>query len=453
MGLSKVRGPIHSSAGRQLGFDPRGWSVWLLPRPVLVSLVTVEIVALVAVAATATLVPVTAQALMWCGLLVAAEVIHLEAAQGIERIRELGAEGHPHMHLQSIWIFAGLLLLPPPLAVVVIVVSYAHSWLRVYRRRGVAHRKVYSAATVVLACTAAGAVLHLGTGGQFAPYMPHADGFGGMVTVLLAGAVYFGVNYVLVIFMIIIANPDKPGRNALGNPSDVLIVLAAVGIGCGIALVVTLRPWLLPVLMITPVALHLGLLLPQFQLAARSDSKTGILAPEFWSELTRRELVRAERIHSTAGVLMIDIDHFKAVDDGNGHLAGDEVLRAIAGAVQGSVRGGDYVGRYGGDEFVALLPGVGADELVAVANRINAGIAALEVPVPVRTPGKPATVSGLTASIGAALYPDTATDYTTLLHAADEAAYAAKKSGRNRVVLAPQDVIGVSIPAQIPAEH
>lgn len=452
MGLSKVRRRIHSSPDRQLRFNLRDWPVRRLSRPVLVLLVAVEIAALVAVAATVTLVPVTGQALLWCALILVAEIVHLEAAQGIERIRELGAEGHPHMHLQSIWIFAGLLLLPPPLAVVVIVVSYTHSWLRVYRRRGVAHRKVYSAATVVLACTAAGAVLHLGTGGWFAPYMPHVDGFGGMITLLLAGAVYFGVNYVLVVFMIIIANPDKPGRNALGNPSDVLIVLAAVGIGCGIALVVTLRPWLLPVLMITPVALHLGLLLPQFQLAARSDSKTGILAPEFWSELTRRELVRAERIQSTAGVLMIDIDHFKEVDDGNGHLAGDEVLRAIARAVQGSVRAGDYVGRYGGDEFVALLPGVGREELVAVANRINAGIGALEVSVPVVTSGKPPTVSGLTASIGAALYPDTATEYTTLLHAADEATYTAKKSGRNRVVLAPSGALGVHIPAQVTAE-
>jgi diguanylate cyclase (GGDEF)-like protein len=430
----------------------RGWTVWKLSRPALTYLVVVEVAALVAVVTTATLVPVTAQALVWCALLVVAEIIHLEAAQGIERIRELGAEGHPHMHLQSIWIFAGLLLLPPPLAVVVIVVSYAHSWVRVYRRRGVTHRKVFSTATVVLACTAAGAVLHLGTGGLLAPYMPYLDGFGGMSTLMLAGVTYFGLNYVLVIFMIIVTNPDKPGRDALGNPSDVLIVLAAVGVGCGIALVVTLRPWLLPVLMVTPVALHLGLLLPQFQLAARSDSKTGILAPEFWSELTRRELVRAERITSTAGVLMIDIDHFKAVDDGNGHLAGDEVLRAIAGAVQGSVRSGDYVGRYGGDEFAALLPGVSRDELVAVAGRIKAAIAALEGPVPVVTAGKPAAVTGLTASIGAALYPDTASDYTTLLHAADEAAYTAKKNGRNRVVLASRAADGLSIPAQVTVE-
>ncbi|SFQ66888.1 diguanylate cyclase (GGDEF) domain-containing protein [Amycolatopsis arida] len=425
--------------------------MWRLTRPALVYLVAVEAAAVVAIVATATLVPITSQALVWCGLLVAAEVVHLEAVQRIERIRELGAEGRPHMHLQSIWIFAGLLLLPPPLAVLVIVISYTHSWLRVYRRRSLVHRKVFSAATVVLACAAAGAVLHLSTG-QLAPFMPHIDGPAGLAGLLLAGVVYFGVNYVLVILMIIITNPDQPGRHALGNPSDVLIVLAAVGTGCGTALVVTARPWLLPVFLVPPIALHLGLLLPQLQTAARSDSKTGILAPEFWSELTRRELVRAERLGSTAGVLMIDIDHFKQIDDGNGHLAGDEVLRAIATAITDSVRSGDYVGRYGGDEFVALLPGVTDTELLTIARRVKATIAALEVPVPIPTPGKPPTVTGLTASIGAALYPHTANDYTSLLHAADDAAYTAKNTGRNRVVIAPPSPTHPHIPLQISPE-
>ena len=410
--------------------------MWTLSPPVLLYLSLVEIAAAGVVVGTAALVPITTQSLLWCGLIIAGEIVHLEAAQRIERIRELGAEGRPHMHLQSIWIFAGLLLLPPPLATLVIMVSYGHSWLRVYRRRGVVHRKMFSAATVILACAAAGAVLTIGTGGEVAPYMPHLDGFVGMLTLLVAGLVYFGLNYLLVIAVIIMSNPDKPPRNAFGNSSDVLIVLAAVGVGCGIALVVTLRPWLLPVLMVTPVALHVGLLLPQFQMAARTDSKTSLLAPEFWVEVTRRELARATQIGSTAGVLMIDVDRFKEIDDANGHLAGDEVLRAIAAEIQHAVRGGDYVGRYGGDEFVVLLPGTKSLEIVAIANRIRARIATIEVTVPVKRAGKPETITGLTASIGAAVYPDTAGEYTILLQAADDAVFAAKERGRDQVVLA-----------------
>jgi diguanylate cyclase (GGDEF)-like protein len=409
--------------------------MWKLATPVFGYVLVVDGLALVAVLTTAALVPITTQSLLWCGLILAGEIVHLEAAQRIERIRELAADGRPHMHLQSIWIFAGLLLLPPPLATLVIVVSYAHSWVRVYKRRGVIHRKVFSGATVILACAAAGAVLSAGTG-QFAPYVPALDGFGGMIALMASAIVYFGLNYVLVILAILMSNPGKPPRQAFGNPSDVLIVLAAVGVGCGIALVMTVRPWLLPVLMVTPVALHIGLLLPQFQAAARTDSKTALLAPEFWVQLARNELARAAELSSTAGVLMIDIDHFKAIDDGNGHLAGDEVLRAVAAAIQGSVRGGDYVGRFGGDEFVVLLPGTTSAEIASVADRIRTAIARVEVPVPVIRPGKPEVISGLTASIGAAVYPETATEYTILLQAADDAVFAAKAAGRDRVVLA-----------------
>lgn len=409
--------------------------MWKLATPVFGYVLIVDALALVAILSTAALVPVTTQSVLWCGLILAGEIVHLEAAQRIERIRELAADGRPHMHLQSIWIFAGLLLLPPPLATLVIVVSYAHSWVRVYKRRGVIHRKVFSGATVILACFAAGAVLSAGTG-HAAPYVPYLDGFGGMTALLLSGIVYFGLNYVLVILAIVMSNPGKPPRQAFGNPSDVLIVLAAVGVGCGIALVMTVRPWLLPVLMVTPVALHVGLLLPQFQAAARTDSKTALLAPEFWVQLARNELARAAELSSTAGVLMIDLDHFKAIDDGNGHLAGDEVLRAIAAAIQGSVRGGDYVGRFGGDEFVVLLPGATSAEIVSIADRIRAAIARIEVPVPVIRPGKPEVIGGLTASIGAAVYPETATEYTILLQAADDAVFTAKAAGRDRVVLA-----------------
>ena len=409
--------------------------MWKLATPVFGYVLVVDALALIVVAATAALVPITAQSLLWCGLILAGEVVHLEAAQRIERIRELAADGRPHMHLQSIWIFAGLLLLPPPLATVVIVVSYVHSWVRVYKRRGVIHRKVFSGATVILSCAAAGAVLSAGTG-HVAPYVPHLDGFGGMTALLTSGIVYFGLNYVLVILAILMSNPGKPPRQAFGNPSDVLIVLAAVGVGCGIALVMTVRPWLLPVLMVTPVALHIGLLLPQFQAAARTDSKTALLAPEFWVQLARNELARAAELSSTAGVLMIDIDHFKAIDDGNGHLAGDEVLRAVAAAIQGSVRGGDYVGRFGGDEFVVLLPGTTSAEIASVADRIRTAIARIEVPVPVVRPGKPEVITGLTASIGAAVYPETATEYTILLQAADDAVFEAKAGARDRVVLA-----------------
>ncbi|MEV4316909.1 GGDEF domain-containing protein [Actinocrispum sp. NPDC049592] len=421
---------------RNGALNPRGWSVWSLPRPVVVYILTVEAFALVVVGFTATVVPITTQSLIWFAMLLAGEITHLEAARGIERIRELGAEGRPHMHLQSIWIFAALLLLPPPLVAVVIVVSYTHSWIRVYRRRGVLHRKVFSACSVITACSAAGVVLKLGTGGFLAPYMPHLDGFTGVVTLIGAGATYFLVNYAMVVAVIIATNPANPGRTALGNLSDVLIVNAAVGVGSGIALVMTVRPWLLPVLVATPLALQIGLLLPQFQAAARTDSKTALLDPSFWTEVARRELIRARRLNSTLGVLIIDIDHFKDIDDSFGHLAGDEVLRAVATTLRDQVRGGDFVGRYGGDEFAVLLPGTAGEELRIVADRIRQAISRIEVSVHAINCEEPRPISGLTASIGAASYPETAAELTPLLLAADQALYDAKNTGRDQTSMA-----------------
>lgn len=435
MGFSRARATLPSKVRPPSGLDPRRWPLWSLTRPVLCYLFVVEIAAVATLGVTANLAPITPRALAWCGLLLVAELAHLEAARGIERIRELGADGSPHMHLQSIWIFAALLLLPPPLVAVVIAVSYTHSWVRVYRRRSVLHRKVFSAATVILACAAAGAVLHAGTAGHFAPYPPLIDGFGGMLTLLLAGIVYFAVNYAMVVLMIIATNPANPGRQALGNLSDVLVIGGAVGLGCGIALVMTVRPWLLPVMMLTPLALQLGLLLPQLQAASRTDSKTGLVDVSFWHEVGQRELLRARRLTSTVGVLIIDLDHFKRINDRYGHLAGDEVLRATASAIRDHVRSHDFVGRYGGEEFAVLLPGAGGKETLAVAERIRAGISAVSVEVPDIGGPSTSTVSGLSASIGAAVYPDNAEELTDLLLAADTGLYAAKNSGRDRVVL------------------
>jgi diguanylate cyclase (GGDEF)-like protein len=146
-------------------------------------------------------------------------------------------------------------------------------------------------------------------------------------------------------------------------------------------------------------------------------------------------------------VLVIDLDHFKAVNDRHGHLAGDEVLAAVADALRGEVRERDLVGRFGGEEFVVLLGPLGpeeegATELAAVAERIRSRIAALRVQMP--TPDGPLTVGGLSASVGAALYPEHGRDVRSLLHVADTALYAAKRAGRNVVRM------GTQLPAALP---
>jgi hypothetical protein len=107
----------------------------------------VEAIALATVVGTIPLVPIGKQDWIWFAALSAAAVVHLEAARGMERIREITSEGTPHNHLQTVWFFAAVVLLPPPLIFALLVISYTHSWVRVYQRRALAHRKIFSVAS------------------------------------------------------------------------------------------------------------------------------------------------------------------------------------------------------------------------------------------------------------------------------------------------------------------
>ncbi|NKE59317.1 GGDEF domain-containing protein [Lentzea sp. PSKA42] len=396
---------------------------------VLAYVVTADVSASLVTLATAWRTP--AETFVWplFLLLAGGAVLHLEAAQGIERIREISREGSPHAHMQSVWLFAGVLVLPMPLLVALIAISYLHAWLRVYKRRAVLFRKVFSAATVVLACAAAQLVL------GFFPNRPlDVDGPLGLLALASAGLVYWLVNYALVVGAIVMTNRDQPARAALGNASDQLIILASIGLGSVLATMMSTRPWLTPMLLLTVLALHMGLLLPQFRVAARTDSKTGLVDATFWHDVAGREIERARRLLSTVGILILDLDHFKLINDTYGHLAGDRVLRAVADALKHSVRSYDLVGRFGGEEFAVLLPGVSTEEVRATAERVRFAIAGLHIAVIDRL-GHDQVITGLTASVGAAVFPDTATELSPLLLAADEALYQAKNNGRDRVAV------------------
>ncbi|WP_019585097.1 histidine kinase N-terminal 7TM domain-containing diguanylate cyclase [Deinococcus apachensis] len=140
-------------------------------------------------------------------------------------------------------------------------------------------------------------------------------------------------------------------------------------------------------------------------------------------------LVQAAAIRQPFSLVILDVDHFKAINDAAGHLGGDATLQAIAGLLRGELRAGETVCRYGGEEFVLVLPGTGAD---AALRRAEACRAAIEAhPVSYRGHELRCTVS-----LGVAAFPEHGTDAETLLVAADGALYEAKRRGRNRVVLA-----------------
>ncbi|HEX4721771.1 MAG TPA: diguanylate cyclase [Pseudonocardiaceae bacterium] len=429
-------------ASAPVRFSPSTWRLWSLPRHVVVYLAVVELAAVIVLAATLRLVPITPRALVWFGMLVAGMLVHLEASRRIERLREIAAERKPHTHPQDVWFFAALLLLPPPLVAAVVAISYCYSWLRVYQGRPPAHRKIFSAATVILACWAAGLVLSTARPVN-GPLITGLDGPKGLGLLVTAALLYFVCNYGLVVVVVILTNPQEPGRGALGNLTDVLIISGAVGLGTALALVMTTRPWLMPILVCTALALHVGLLLPQFQTASRTDAKTGLATGVAWHEQAEHELTRAHATGDGLGVLMIDLDHFKRVNDRYGHLAGDQVLRAVAASLQRDLRSYDLVGRFGGEEFVVLIPGATVDSVYSTAERVRLSVSLLRVTASTLTDGE-ITIPNVTASVGAAVYPATATDLTGLLQAADAAVYAAKNTGRNKTCLAPAAISAVT---------
>ena len=164
----------------------------------------------------------------------------------------------------------------------------------------------------------------------------------------------------------------------------------------------------------------------ELRVQATRDGLTGLYNRTAVLQRLDEELARARRNGGDLSVLLLDVDHFKSVNDRHGHQAGDEVLRQLAATLSGTLRTYDSLGRYGGEELIAVLPGCGTAAAAAVAERMRAAASA----APVGTRAGPV---GVTVSIGAASLGAGPLDAVTLVAHADAALYRAKQSGRNRV--------------------
>lgn len=160
---------------------------------------------------------------------------------------------------------------------------------------------------------------------------------------------------------------------------------------------------------------------------ATHDSLTGLLHHGEFLKQLKTEVARSRRYGHPFSLLMLDVDHFKSVNDNHGHQAGDTVLKAVAGILGKSARPADIAARYGGEEFVLILPETDAQAAFAVAERLRETMG--RYPIVIRK-GKHLNV---TVSIGVACFPADADKEEALIAAADQALYAAKKAGRDRV--------------------
>jgi diguanylate cyclase (GGDEF)-like protein len=246
---------------------------------------------------------------------------------------------------------------------------------------------------------------------------------------VLALVIYPLINQALVTAVIYLVARPKRVREAMLTWDEQGLELATLCIGILIAEALLKAPVLTPVSIVLVLVLRRSALVRTLQQQAMRDAKTGLLNAAAWRAQSEQVLKRAARDYSPVAMLVIDLDHFKRLNDSHGHLAGDNALRVVAGAITETLRSSDVVGRYGGEEFVALLPGVDLAGGPAAAERVCARIREL-----VLEQG-----GNVSASIGvSAAYRAEGLELDTMLGDADAAMYRAKSAGRDRVAVGQQ---------------
>jgi diguanylate cyclase (GGDEF)-like protein len=356
----------------------------------------------------------------------------------VEAMRRFGQPSGTQRDLLSAWWLPIALLLPPMYSLLAPPVIGIVLYLRT--RLLPAYRRVLSSIAVGLAGTAASATFRLAVPGTMLATLDDARAWLTRPSVVVAAigcAVMFAVlNMSIVAVGAQLAGAGAgagaegslPWRARAWDFESLLLDLTETCVGILVTITCALSFGLLLVALPPVILLQRCLTHEQLETAARTDAKTGLLNAIAWQREADEALTRALRSETPLGLLLVDVDHFKQVNDGHGHLTGDEVLRALATELRQQVRESDLVGRFGGEEFTVLLPGTDAEGACRTAERLRRSAARLSV-----VAGEARI--GVTVSIGVAVLGRHGGSLFELLTAADLALYQAKDAGRDQVRL------------------
>ena len=443
--MSKIRRggwrDVRAGAAARGARGVRQWELWSQPRGFILAVGALGALALSV--GIALLLHEQTQTGNWAR---AAAILLLSAAFELvtvrmNRLRRRLAPG-PISEMSSVWTFAAAIVLPPGQASLLVAALALQRWLGKRNSGARLYRHVVTWVAILLAVQCAS-----GTLTYVRPRLESLPaGVAASLTVVTALVIYFTVDSLLLFGLRYLAVRPAPSRSMLPSAGEAGLELATLCLGGLAALTLMHQPWLILLVLPPMYILQRGALVTQLEHAATTDAKTGLLNATTWEQLAQREIARAEREHSRLAIFILDLDFFKNVNDQHGHLVGDAALVDVALCLTHELRTYDVIGRFGGEEFVAMLPDIDLPEARRVSERIRERIAAVSI-TPMgsaRTDRSESAgpVATLSASIGVAGYPAHGTDLPTLLHGADSALYVAKRTGRNRVSIADEGGAG-----------
>jgi diguanylate cyclase (GGDEF)-like protein len=339
----------------------------------------------------------------------------------------------------TVWVLPIAILLPPFYALVTPIPLYVLTQFWVFR--GIVYRRVFTVGAIALAYGAASVLFHafpasfagetIGTG-------THALTWA--VAVALCEQVGRRGHQILIMGGIKLSDPTVRVVPQELNREALVADFTEFDLGVLITIVVAVNPVL--AIFAVPTVLLVRRFMMHGQLLAQSriDTKTGLLNASTWETEAATEIARAVRTGVPLALALVDIDHFKLVNDTYGHLVGDKALRAVTEALRNQLRAYDLAGRFGGEEFAILLPHTREVDALTVAERLRVHIAGLSIPVRDNDEAGPSVK--LTISVGVAALDGVSRELTDMLAAADAALYHAKETGRNRT-----HVVTASAPA------
>ncbi|MFJ5984417.1 diguanylate cyclase [Lentzea sp. NPDC092896] len=440
------------------------WALWKNPSALVVWLLAVDVVIGVWAAVTSAFAVVRVEDLLRFIPLAAFALAHVIATREPEERRRDAARRGEHVDQTSIWLFTAAIVSPAPLVLALLFALRMDRYR--YARKGL-HRFVFTTAAIAASVLGVYAVarwtpLHAWMTGVRALPMTAGEQVTAAAAMAAALAVYFLAQAVIVgVARALVISGRKTLVDLVGDSGTNLFILVTLFMAAMASALVSVS-WALAVIMVV-VAVHstrthqrvqqLSSDLEQRTNDAFTDRLTGLRNRHGFEPLVALALTTDQALGNDTALLFIDIDWFKRVNEEFGHVGGDEVLAAVARRIRASVRDKDVVGRFGGEEFIVLLPATGRQDALALAERIRLDVARLTIEVRKPAGGQTHTINpdglagqGRTVSIGVALAPVHGSTLDVLADRGSHAVLRAKELGRDRVVVAADS--GPAVPPQ-----